>query len=375
MSEELLQGKVTGEVLRAYDQLIRGWVNDQIKRIELSSGMVTEEQVKNLIQEALSSFDAGLSEEEVRAIVTAAIAESESNRKSLLTVSGVDIHTISEFRNAIGASEDVVLPASIHFQNVKVYYAKDSTENNIAFKDSVIWVAWEPATETQGRKLNFFGEDFRSVSLVYASNEEEVASNPNFTLVDQPITVNQEINSLSTRLDAVESGFGSVDIPAWIGQVIPIDSTVSCKNVNDVNALVWPGQDFTSRANHSSTIFLGKVSGIHLITRSPGGSAETALTVVIVNQPAMLSVRYDDSGAWVDIYTLGVRYSLRSLNAVQEYFEYDTTDATYHAEYKSLPTISSVQTMIDVATADALTEARAQAMIDSSVGAAISDSY
>lgn len=246
MDEELLKAKVTGEVLKAYDQIIKGWVNDQIKRIELSSDMVTEERVEVIVQEALASFDAGLSEDEVRAIVADAIAES---------------------------------------------------------------------------------------------------------------------------------GSGSADVPAWISQVVSIDSSVACANVSDVNTLVWPGQDFSSKTNHFSIVFLGKTSGIHLVTRSPGGAAETAFTVILVNQPIMLSVRYDDLGAWVDIYALGARYSLRSLDSSQEYFEYNSADVTYYADYRFLPTTASVQSMINTATGDSITEARVQEMIDASVGAAIASSY
>lgn len=374
MNELLLKQKVTGETLRAYDQIIRDWVNDQLKKAGVSSG-VTEDRVSEIVTEALSKFDGGLTEEEVRQIVTDTISTSDAIPKEIITVSDLEIQTIVSFREAIGGNESEILPSSIRFKNVKIYYTKDSAKSSIDFKDSIIWVTWEPATEAQGRTLKFFGEDFKTIVLSYARDEEGVTNDPNFSLSTLPLTVGQEINDLETRLDAVEAGFGSVDIPAWIGQVVLVDSANNCTNVGSVNSLIWPGQDFSDKTNHFVTVFLGRKSGIHMITRKPGGLVETAFTVVLQDQPIIVEVVYDDLGAWVYIRTIGARYCFRSLDSAQEYFEYDNTDSTYYVDYQTLPTSGYVQEMIDSATADALTETRVQEMIDASIGSAISDSY
>lgn len=375
MNELLLKEKVTGEVLRRYDSLIKGWVNDQIKRMELGTDLVTTEQVETLIQEALSTFDAGPTEEEVRQIVTDAIDEFRASQTPLLTISGLEIRTISEFRIALGGNEDVVLPASIRFKGSKIFYTKDSTESSIDFKDTILWVTWEASTEDYGRLLKFFGEDFRSVAFSYAATEEEVSTDPRLYFVSPPSTVAQEIGNLSTRLDAVEAGFGSVDIPGWIGQVVYVESLTNCKNVNDINALLWPEQDFSSKNTHSTIVFFGKTSGLRLITKSPWASSETEVVRIFVDELAKVRVRYDELGAWVDINSFGNLYSFRSLDTNQEHLEYDPDDKIYRTEYSSLTTISEVQSIVNTATADSLTEARVQEMIDVSVGSAISDSY
>lgn len=347
MNDSLLKKKVLGETLRAYDQLIRGWVNDQLK----ASGL-----------------------------------------DPLLTVSDADLHSVLNFREALGKDESEALPASIRFRNTKIFYTKDSLESSIDFNDDILWVTWESATEEHGRFLKFFGEDFRSITFSYASTEEGLSTDSKLYLVATPTTVEQDIGKLSVRLDAVEAGFGSVDIPEWIGQVMTADSSNNIKNVNEINSLIWPDQDFSSRIGHSAIVFFGKTSGLRLMTKKPGDSSETVVVRIFVDEFARLRVRYDDLGAWIDINSLDGQYSFRSLDDNQEYFEYDPDDKLYRIVYSNFPTTSEVSSMIDTstadsvtearvqeivntATADSITEARVQEMIDSSVGAAIADSY
>lgn len=249
MNEMLLKEKVTGEVLRRYDNIIKGWVNDQIKRIELAADLVTTEQAEILIQEALSSFSGGLTEEEVRQIVVEILAESGSG------------------------------------------------------------------------------------------GEPEI-------------------------------------IPEWIGQIVFVNSPTNCRNASDVNGLIWPGQDFSSKNDHSAMAFFGKTSGLRLITRNPGGaSSETEVVRIFVDELVKLTVRYDEFGTWVDVDSFEGRYSFCSLDSNQEYFEYASDNKIYHVDYSDLPTTSDVQSIVDLATGSSLTEERVQEMIDASVGAALADYY
>ncbi len=75
MIEDLLKQKVTGEVLRAYDKIIRDWVLSKLSEVTLSGG-VTEEQVNTIVNNALKNFGGGLTEEQTRYIVDTAIANS-----------------------------------------------------------------------------------------------------------------------------------------------------------------------------------------------------------------------------------------------------------------------------------------------------------
>lgn len=330
MNESLLKQRVTGETLQAYDRIIRGWVNDQLK-------------------------DSGID--------------------PLLTISNAEIHTILELREALGGEESSLLPASIRFSNAKIFYTKDSVENSMTFNDSILWVVLESTTETEDRSLKFYGEDFRSITLSYAATDEGIATDPKLYLVGQPSTVELEIGNLSTRLDAVEAGFGSVDIPVWVSQVVMAESSDNLKNANEINSLIWPDQDFTSKDDHSAMVFFGKTLGLRLTTRKPGESSETVIIRIFVDELAKLGVRYDELGAWIDIKSFGTQYSFRSLDANQEYFEYDPENKAYRIDYSNFPTTSEVQSIVNTATANSITEARVQEMIDTSVGAAISDSY
>ena len=193
MPNDLYSRKVTGEVLVAYDEMIRAWVLDQLKDV---GATINEDRVQEMIDAALDEFNgAGATTEQIKSIIQEMIDSGEISTGSEAqfrvisdkTFSTVD-QIVEEF--PVGESENVVL------KNVTINFP-DGSET---FQNVLANVKNVPDGDESTRTVTIVTNDGRNIKLSYDSNDNPSTASPTKTSESDLSSLGDTVNNLSESI-------------------------------------------------------------------------------------------------------------------------------------------------------------------------------
>lgn len=215
MREALLEKRVTGEILIAYDELIKAWVTEQLRKTGVS---LTEERVEEIVSEALSNFNGGISEADVRQIVTEIIDESTlSGVTQFEEIENVVLETVDDIihRFPSGVTKNIV------FKNVTLHYNEISeeeiTQKTKVFKNVLVNLSNKQNEEGHENILiisandstyDIYKYDLTSdptntrVSIVHGSSTSDIEN--------ELLSVGKEVEELGSIISTVGGGLEEV---------------------------------------------------------------------------------------------------------------------------------------------------------------------
>lgn len=230
MTNDLMSRKVTGEVLVAYDELIRAWVIEQLKDV---GATINEDRVQEMIDSALEEFDGGASTDEIKNVVQEMVESGE-----LAVSSEPQFETISDktFNNAEEIAESFPLgeTTNVILKNVTINSSPDpetfdnvvaNVTNSVDGSTRVVKMV-----TNDGRELEFtYDSDIDPSTATITKTSQISISAIKENLSDLENTVDDldaDLENLSTTLSSTNTSLSNLENTVN-------DLSISVTNINN----------------------------------------------------------------------------------------------------------------------------------------------